>query len=53
MHQAFRLINEFIYAICSQLIQLKNKPKLNKEVYYTSMEEKQSWGRPSAARMSF
>ena len=29
------------------------KPKLNKEVYYTSMEEKQSWGRPSAARMSF
>ena len=28
-------------------------PKLNKEVYYTSMEEKQSWGRPSAARMSF
>lgn len=51
MHQAFRLINEFMYAICSQLIQLK--PKLNKEVYYTSMEEKQSWGRPSAARMSF
>ena len=29
------------------------EPKLNKEVYYTSMEEKQSWGRPSAARMSF
>ena len=25
MHQAFRLINEFMYAICSQLIQLKNK----------------------------
>jgi hypothetical protein len=49
MHQAFRLINEFMYAICSQLIQ----PKLNKEVYYTSMEEKQSWGRPSAARISF
>ena len=25
MHQAFRLINELMYAICSQLIQLKNK----------------------------